>query len=81
MMEHPLLQTYGPLDGWMILLDRGAIHRLLPLPSTIGNSVGKMTDPVMIALTHGERELWKSSPAGWARKEYSKTESLELCMC
>ena len=22
----------------------------------------------MIALTHGERELWKSSPAGWARK-------------
>ena len=22
-MEHPLLQTYGPLDGWMILLILG----------------------------------------------------------
>jgi len=24
-MEHPLLQTYGPLDGWMILLIIGGI--------------------------------------------------------
>ena len=24
-MEHPLLQTYGPLDGWMILLAMGTI--------------------------------------------------------
>ena len=25
MMEHPLLQTYGPLDGWMILLAIGGL--------------------------------------------------------
>ena len=25
MMEHPLLQTYGPLDGWMILLLIGGL--------------------------------------------------------
>ena len=24
-MQHPLLQTYGPLDGWMILLLIGGI--------------------------------------------------------
>ena len=24
-MEHPLLQTYGPLDGWMILLAIGGL--------------------------------------------------------
>ena len=24
-MEHPLLQTYGPLDGWMILLLIGGV--------------------------------------------------------
>ena len=24
-MKHPLLQTYGPLDGWMILLLMGGL--------------------------------------------------------
>ena len=40
-MIHPLLQTYGPLDGWMILLIMASVSiGFFHLPSTESHATG-----------------------------------------
>lgn len=87
MMEHPLLQTYGPLDGWMILLLIGGLSigfflyqvqlavRLVMLGSSDDrfDSWGKRVWEVITGWL-GQ----KKSPRRQSRRNYARSDVLGL---
>ena len=75
-MKHPLLQTYGPFDGWMILLLMGGL--------SIGffvYQVQKATRLVMIGSPDSRFDSWGPRVRGICRRLVGTEESAEGSCC